>query len=330
MKKHLKEYMINFVAIIVSFLFFLIIVRLGLINGYIQSVIAYACIHIIVAISLNIATGYLGQLALGHAGMMAVGAYSAGLFAKAIELPMIPELLLSLLFGGLMAGIFGLIIGIPALRLRGDYLGIVTLGFGEMIRYTIINLKDLTGGASGLKDIPKYLNLELIVVILILVVSFTFLFIRSRHGRAMISIRENEIAAEAVGIPTTFYKVYGFFISSFIAGVGGACFALTQGYLSVESFKFMFSVELLIIVVFGGMGSITGTIIAGAFLATLTQFLYDWDELRLIIYALLLIVLMIFRPEGVFGRHEFSLVKAPSYIKSIPSKLKSLFGKEVA
>lgn len=329
-KNKFKDYGINLAAIIISYLVFIVVIKTGLINGYMQSVMAYAFIHIIVAISLNIATGYLGQLALGHAGMMAAGAYGAGLFAKAVEFPVIIEVITSLFVGGLVAGIFGLIIGIPALRLRGDYLGIVTLGFGEMIRYTIINLKDLTGGAAGLKNIPAYLKLEWIVLILILVVSFTFLFIRSRHGRAMISIRENEIAAEAVGVPTTFYKVYGFFISSFIAGIGGACFALTQGYLSVESFKFMFSVELLIIVVFGGMGSITGTIIAGSFLAMLTQFLYDYDELRLIIYALLLIVLMIFKPDGIFGRHEFSLVQTPERLRAFRDKMKKKFGKEVA
>ncbi len=295
-----------------------------------QSVIGFAFINIIVAISLNIATGYLGQLALGHAGFMAIGAYSAALFAKATEFPKAIDLPLSLLVGAITAGIFGLIIGIPALRLRGDYLGIVTLGFGEMIRYTIINLKDITGGAAGLKRIPIMLDVKAIYLIMVAVICFAFLFIRSRHGRAIISIRENEIAAESIGVPTTFYKVYGFFISSFIAGLGGACFALYQGYLSESSFRFMFSVELFIIVVFGGMGSITGTIVAGGFLAFLTQKLYDYNELRLIIYALMLIVIMIFKPGGLLGRHEFSLVQTPERLRNLKAYLKNKFGKEVA
>lgn len=330
MKQRFKEYGINLMAVAITFLLLILAMEIGLINGYMESVIGFAFINIIVAISLNIATGFLGQLALGHAGFMAIGAYSAALFAKAMELPKYPELILSLLIGGIAAGIFGLIIGIPALRLKGDYLGIVTLGFGEMIRYTIINLKDITGGASGLKRIPILLNVELIFIIMALVIAFTFLFIRSRHGRAIISIRENEIAAEAIGVPTTFYKVYGFFISSFIAGVGGACFALYQGYLSEVSFRFMFSVELFIIVVFGGMGSITGTIVAGGFLAFLTQKLYDYDEWRLVIYAVLLIVLMIFKPGGLLGRSEFSLLKTPERLRVLKAKLQDRFGKEVA
>lgn len=330
MKNRFKEYGINLAAVTIAFAIFVLAVEFKLINGYMQSVIAFAVINIIVAISLNIATGFLGQLALGHAGFMAVGAYAAGLFVKAVEMPTAVEIILALIIGGVVAGISGLIIGIPALRLKGDYLGIVTLGFGEMIRYTIINLKNITGGASGLKNIDMHMDVNIIIFIMILVVSFTFLFIRSRHGRAIISIRENEIAAESIGVPTTFYKVYGFFISAFIAGIGGACFALYQGYLSAASFKFMFSVELFIIVVFGGMGSITGTIVAGGFLAFLTQKLYDYNELRLIIYALMLIVIMIFKPGGLLGRHEFSLVKTPERLRTLIANIKSRFGKEVA
>lgn len=323
MQKRLKEYGINAIAVVISSIVFLAIINFDLINGYMQSVIAFAMINIIVAISLNIATGYLGQLALGHAGFMAIGAYSAALLAKAIDYPKFVELIICLIFGGLVSGIFGLIIGIPALRLRGDYLGIVTLGFGEIIRLTIINLPNLTGGATGLLGIPKLVDINTIYIVLVMVVTFVFLFIRSRHGRAIISIRENEIAAESIGIPTTFYKVYGFFVSAVIAGIGGACFAFYQQYLNEKTFRFMFSVELFIIVVFGGMGSVTGTIIAGIFLSVLREFLYAYNELRLIIYSILLILLMIFKPEGMLGRHEFSLVKTPERIKLIPSMIKN-------
>lgn len=330
MKERLRDYSINFVAVLITIVLLMLAINQGMVNDYLQGVMVFAMINIIVAISLNIATGYLGQLALGHAGFMAVGAYAAGIFVKAVDYPKYVEIILAMLLGGLIAGLCGLIIGIPALRLRGDYLGIVTLGFGEMIRYTIINLGWLTGGASGLKRIPKLVGLMDVYIIMVVVITFAFLFIRSRHGRAIISIRENEIAAESIGVPTTYYKVYGFFISSFLAGVGGALFAMYQRLLTPDKFKFMFSVELFIIVVFGGMGSITGTIIAGGFLAMLTQFLYDWDELRLIIYALLLIILMIFKPDGIFGRSEFSLVQTPARIKAFIKKMKNRTGKEVA
>lgn len=327
-KKRLRDYGINFVAVAIAYIIFRLVISADLINSYVEGVMIFAMINIIVAISLNIAVGYLGQLALGHAGFMAVGAYSAGLFVKAVEFPLYIEMILALLLAGSVAGIFGLIIGIPALRLRGDYLGIVTLGFGEMIRYTIINLGKITGGASGLKRVPKMVGLNEVAIVLILVTTFVFLFIRSRHGRAIISIRENEIAAESIGIPTTFYKVYGFFISSFLAGVGGGLFAMYQRFLTPEKFKFMFSVELFIIVVFGGMGSITGTIVAGAFLAFLTEQLYAYDELRLIIYALLLILLMIFKSDGILGRHEFSLVQTPKRLKNLFVKIKNKIGKK--
>ncbi len=330
MKKRLKDYGINFLAVVLSYLALRVIMYNGLINNYVQGVVVFAMINIIVAISLNIATGLLGQLALGHAGFMAVGAYTAGLFVKAVEYPLYIEMIMALILAGLAAGLSGLIIGIPALRLRGDYLGIVTLGFGEMIRYTIINLGDITGGASGLKRIPKMVGLNEVFIVLVIVITFVFLFIKSRHGRAIISIRENEIAAESIGIPTTFYKVYGFFISAFIAGVGGGLFAMYQRYLTPEKFRFMFSVELFIIVVFGGMGSITGTIFAGVFLAFLTEKLYEYDEVRLIIYAIMLILLMIFKSDGLLGRHEFSLVQTPRRIKNLFNKIKDRFKKGVA
>ena len=189
MKKTLRDYGINFIAVVIAYFAFRMVMAADLINNYVEGVMVFAMINIIVAISLNIATGYLGQLALGHAGFMAVGAYTAGLFVKAVEWPLYVEMIAALALAGMVAGVFGLIIGIPALRLRGDYLGIVTLGFGEMIRYSIINLGKWTGGASGLKRIPKMVTLNEVFIVLIIVVAFPFLFIRSRHGRAIISIR---------------------------------------------------------------------------------------------------------------------------------------------
>ena len=330
MKNIFKKYGINFIAVVISYFILLFTMKMDMINSYFEGVMIFAMINIIVAIGLNIATGFLGELALGHAGFMALGAYSAALFVRAVELPDSLAFIAGLIIGGLVSGFFGLLIGIPALRLRGDYLAIVTLGFGEMIRYTIINLRGFTGGASGLRGIPKITSLMDVFVVLVIVSTFAFLFIRSRHGRAIIAIRENEIAAESIGVPTTFYKVYAFFVSAFIAGVGGACFGMYQQYLTPDKFKFMFSVELFIIVVFGGMGSITGTIVAGVFLATLTEFLYSYEELRLLIYAVLLILLMIFKSDGLLGRSEFSLVKTPARLRALGIKLKNKFGKGVA
>lgn len=315
-KKVISGYIKNIIAIVILYAIVMILIKADVLNGYYIGVITLAGIYIIVAASLNLATGYLGQLALGHAGFMAVGAYSAALFAIAVDFPKYVEFIGGLIIGGIVAGIFGLIIGIPALRLRGDYLGIVTLGFGEIIRISLLNLP-FTGGAAGLKGIPKYTGFTEIYILVVLVIAFLFTFIRSRHGRAILSIKEDEIAAESVGIPTTFYKVYGFVVSAFIAGIGGGALAFYQRILDPKKFNFMFSVEFFIIVVLGGMGSITGTIIAAMLLALINEFLYSIDELRLVIYALTLIIMMIFKPGGILGKREFSLIKSLDYFKKV-------------
>lgn len=314
-KKVLKNYGLNVIALLIVYGVMAILMELRIIGNYHKGVLITAGIFIIVAASLNLATGYLGQLALGHAGFMAIGAYSAALFAINVELPKYVELIGGLAIGAIVASLFGILIGIPALRLRGDYLGIVTLGFGEIIRIALLNLK-FTGGASGLKNIPKYMNFTEIYFLVVIVIAFLFLFIRSRHGRAILSIKEDEIAAESVGIPTTFYKVYGFAVSAAIAGIGGAALGFYQQILDPKKFNFMFSVEFFIIVVLGGMGSITGTIIAALSLAVINEMLYSIDELRLVIYAITLIILMIFKQDGLLGRREFSLMKTIEFIKS--------------
>lgn len=310
-----KSYIINFVAVLFLFGILMICMQTGLLNNYYQGLLIIAGINIIAASSLNLATGYMGQLALGHAGFMAIGAYTAAMIGLHTDMPLMAKLLLGILLGGAMAGVFGILIGIPALRLRGDYLGIVTLGFGEIIRIALYNLP-FTGGAAGLKKIPKIINLPILFVILILVMTFLFLFVRSRHGRALLSIKEDEIAAESVGVPTIYYKVYGFAVSAFLAGVAGGCLAFFQRALDPNKFKFMLSIEFFIIVVLGGMGSFTGTILAGLFLAFVNEFLYQVDELRLVIYAVLLIVVMIFKPSGLLGNREFSLVKSMRWLKT--------------
>lgn len=314
-KKKLRSYGVNAAIVMVLLLIIAAIGRFDLLNSYYEGILIIAGVNIIMAVALNLAVGYLGQLALGHAGFMAIGAYTAALIALHLPIEGYPKLIIGLIAGGLMAGLFGVLIGIPALRLRGDYLAIVTLGFGEIIRIALYNLP-FTGGASGLKDIPKMVGLTEVTLLVVLVVSFTFLFLRSRHGRAILSIKEDEVAAELVGVPTTFYKVYGFAVSAFLAGIGGGALAFFQRTLDPNKFKFTLSIEFFIIVVLGGMGSITGTILAALFLAFINEALYQVDELRLVIYSLLLIGVMIFKPSGLLGKREFSLNTTYQWFKN--------------
>jgi branched-chain amino acid transport system permease protein len=270
-------------------------------------------INIILAVSLNLATGYLGQLPLGHAGFMAVGAYSSAIVIKAAaELPVYISMPLGLIVGGIVAAIFGFIIGIPALRLKGDYLAIITLGFGEIIRVVLTNIdsvigQNLTYGAASLKSIPKtttFVNAFICVGLVCYIIHTTM---KSRHGRAVLSIRENEIAAESCGINTTYYKTMAFVMSAFFAGIAGSLYAGYVGILNPSNFGFMKSIEILVMVVLGGMGSMIGSVISATVLTALPEFLRAFDEYRMVAYSLLLVIVMIFKPTGLMGTYDFSL-----------------------
>ena len=278
----------------------------GGVNRAQKAVILQIGIYILLAVSLNVATGYLGQLPLGHAGFMAVGAYAAALLWKAL-----PKetwaVILGLLLGGLVAAVFGIVIGIPALRLKGDYLAIITLGFGEIIRVLIINLSGITGGTPGLMSIPKHSTFLVVYITVILSCALIHTLMKSRHGRAILAIRENEIAAEASGVNTTFYKVLAFAVSAFFAGVAGALYAGYTGILTPGNFTFMTSINILVMVVLGGLGSMAGSIIAAAILTYLPLALQSFNKYRMVIYAVLLIAVMIFKPSGLLGRYDFSL-----------------------
>lgn len=304
-----KNYIINVLAIILVFLLLKFFISNGVISRYYLGIIIFICINIVLATSLNLATGFLGQLALGHAGFMAIGAYVSAITAislKGTGLPNTVMLIISLLLAGIFAGVVGIAIGIPALRLKGDYLGIITLGFGEVIRVFINNIK-MTGGAQGLTGIPRISNIDNVFWITVIVVTILYTLTNSRHGRAIISIREDEIAAEAVGIQTTKYKVMGFAIAAFFAGIGGGMYAHYIAFLDPNTFNFMRSVEILVIVVLGGMGSLTGSVIAAIVLTILPEALRDFANYRLLIYSGLLVIMMIFRPQGLFGTTEFSM-----------------------
>ena len=294
----------------------------GAITNYWNGILITVGINVILAVSLNVATGYLGQLPLGHAGFMAVGAYAGGIFMKATPLgallkagetaAAVPYIILALLLSGLVAGLFGLIIGIPALRLKGDYLAIITLGFGEIIRVVLTNVDSVLGfkftyGAAGLKQIPKVTSFHLVFLCAVLTILVIHVVMKSKHGRAILSIRENQIAAESIGINTTYYKVMAFVLSAVFAGVAGCLYAGYLGSLFPSTFKFMKSIEILVMVVLGGMGSMLGSVIAATVLTVVSELLRSVGDLRMVFYALLLIVMMIFRPKGLMGTYDFSL-----------------------
>jgi branched-chain amino acid transport system permease protein len=220
MKKIQREYLINFAAAVIIFVILYVLQLTGVIGRYYQSILLTLLINIVLTVSLNLATGFLGQLTLGHAGFVSVGAYTAALISLRSGLPEAVAFPIALICGGIVAAIFGIMIGVPALRLKGDYLAIITLGFGEIIRVFILNVK-FTGGASGLNGIPIMTNFPYAYTIAVLTITVMFLLIRSRHGRAIISIREDEIAAESSGINTTYYKLLAFTIAAFFAGIAG-------------------------------------------------------------------------------------------------------------
>ncbi len=303
MKKNLRTVILTTACIAISYLALIFLFQAGIISNYYQGIIIAACINIILAVSLNLTTGCLGELVLGHAGFMSIGAYASALFTLNMDLPMAVEFPISLLLGGLVAGFCGMLIGIPALRLRGDYLAIITLGFGEIIRVLILNLK-FTGGGRGLSGIPEYTTFNWVFFIMVATIILMFTLIFSRHGRSILAIRDNLIAAEAVGVNTTFYKIYAFTISSFFAGVAGGLYAHYITVLDPTTFGFMRSVEILIMVVLGGMGSFTGSVLAAGFLTLLPELLRGLNDYRLLIYSIALVVMMIFRPEGLLGKKE--------------------------
>ncbi len=269
-------------------------------------------ISIILAVSLNLINGICGQFSLGHAGFWAIGAYTGAAFTVLLNLPLPGpiNLILSCLLAFITAAISGLIIGVPCLRLRGDYLAIATLGFGEIIRIIIMNM-DSIGGPRGFTDIPKLSSLFWVYFFVALTIICCANLIRGTHGRAIISIREDEIAAESMGIYTFKYKTLAFVIGAGFAGIAGSLLAHTNQFISPTNFTFMWSVTILLMVILGGLGSITGSVIGAIILTILPELLKFFgsvvSEWRMVIYAVLLIVLMLARPGGLFGKHEFDL-----------------------
>ena len=301
-------YILTVVVLAVAYAIVFSLMSAGLLSRYWSSLINLICINIILAVSLNVTVGTLGQITLGHAGFMSIGAYAAGLFSKAHIVDGLPGFLISLVIAGIVAGIVGVIIGIPGLRLRGDYLAIITLAFGEIIR-VLIEFFDFTGGAQGLSGIPRFQSFTVFFILMAASVAFMYSMMTSRHGRAILAIREDEIASDSVGINTTYYKVFAFVISAVFAGIAGGMYAHQMGVLNAKQFDFNYSINILVMVVLGGMGSFTGATISATVLTILPEMLRGFNDYRMIIYSLILIIMMIFRPSGLLGRKEFHITK---------------------
>ncbi len=271
-------------------------------------------IFIILAVSLNLINGICGQFSLGHAGFWAVGAYVGAAYSVFFALP-VPDFVNLLIGCGLgfgAAAIAGLAIGVPCLRLRGDYLAIATLGFGEIIRIIIMNM-DSVGGPRGFTGIPAWSNFFWVYLFVAITILFVVNLLRGTHGRAIISIREDEIAAESMGIYTFKYKVLAFVIGAGFAGVAGVLFAHTTQFIHPNSFNFMWSVIILLMIILGGLGSVTGSVVGAVILSLLPEVLRFFGETvsewRMVIYSVLLICLMLWRPSGIFGKHELDIKK---------------------
>ncbi|MBP3402242.1 MAG: branched-chain amino acid ABC transporter permease [Clostridia bacterium] len=306
-----KHY-VNYIVVGAALILFAVLYFTGSLNRSTPNLLLQIGYSIILAVSLNLVVGLLGELSLGHAGFMCVGAY-LGTFASNYLLQFIPSLplclVISMLIGGAVAGLFGFIVGLPALRLKGDYLAIVTLAFGEIVRNICRNLP-FFGGAMGLeseyysamlmqgkKAMPLFIPAFVVVLIMLFVIQN---LIRSKHGRAITAIRDNEIAAKAMGINVTYYKLFAFVVSAVFAGIAGVLYGASLSPVSYSAFSYNYSIEILVMVVLGGMGSINGSIIAATLItyinfALKSEFSGDMSAVKNLIYALILIVMVIYK-----------------------------------
>ncbi|HET9553096.1 MAG TPA: branched-chain amino acid ABC transporter permease [Anaeromyxobacteraceae bacterium] len=270
-------------------------------------------VNIVLAVSLNVVNGFTGQFSLGHAGFMAVGAYTAAkitLALSGVQLAFLPAAISDQVFFGLAllaamttAALAGLLVGMPSLRLRGDYLAIVTLGFGEIIRSVIENMKAL-GQATGLSGLPQRTNMVWVGLCALATVVMARRLSVSSQGRALFAIRDDEVAAEAMGVDTTGYKVRAFVISAAYAGLAGALVSHAIMLATPRMFTFIRSIEVVVMIVLGGLGSITGSVVSAIVLTIGLEALREFQSFRMVTYAFLLIVLMLTRPQGLFGTHE--------------------------
>ena len=282
------------------------------IDDYYLDILLNVGINIILAVSLNLVNGHTGQFSLGHAGFMAVGAYSSAsvtLFGGPALLRILGGanafshslvFLLALAVGGCMAAASGLLVGVPSLRLRGDYLAIVTLGFNEIIRVIFQNT-DAVGGARGLSGIPGYTNFFWTFGLAAITIYVIASLVDSTYGRGFLAVRDDEIAAESTGVNTTKYKVIAFVLGAFFAGLAGGLYAHFRRYITPEGFNFLKSVDVVVMVILGGMGSTQGVVLAAILLTVLNEFLRQFEQYRMVVFSLLLVGMMVMRPQGLIG-----------------------------
>ena len=357
MNKTTKNNFITYGMVIAIFVVVQILSSTGNLSRLLTGLLVPICVYIIASLSLNLVVGYSGELSLGHAGFMCVGAYSSALFSHVTSdvLPSVPRLILALLVGAAVAAVFGVLIGIPVLRLRGDYLAIVTLAFGEIIKNIMnavylgvddsglhFSLKDaasmnmaedgkiLINGAMGITGIKKTSTFTMGIILVLITLVVVLNLIRSRAGRAISAIRDNEIAAKSIGINITRYKLMAFVLSSVFAGMAGVLYSLNYSSLVAKKFDYNTSINILVFVVLGGIGSIRGSVIAAALLTVLPEMLRGLNDYRMLIYAIVLIVMMIFTrsPKLVAWRKEvaekitekFPILKLNKFLKDKSKK----------
>ncbi len=327
------RYLLTLISIVILFL--IIWWADGHLDNYYKRVLTVSGIYIILGVSLNLINGITGIFSLGHAGFMGLGAYTAALLTMSvaqkqmtffieplispldkISIPFLPALLI----GGVVAAFFGLLIGIPTLRLGGDYLAIATLGFGEIIVVVFNNTINITNGALGLKGLSPYTNLWWTYGWAVFTVFFITRLVNSSYGRALKAIRENEVAAQAMGVNIFYHKVLAFIVGAFFAGIGGGLLAHLLTTINPVAFNFFLTFNILIVIVIGGLGSITGSVIAGFFFPILLEWLRFIEApmdifgihipgipgMRMVVFSLLLLIVMIFYQRGLMGRSEFS------------------------
>ncbi len=299
-----KKIIGRILAVVLAYALITFLIKGGVLNRQYTSLIVPIGVNIMLAVSLNLVTGFLGELSLGHAGFMSLGAYAGALFTLNTDMGDLPSIIVAMLIGGVVAAIFGFLIGVPVLRLQGDYLAIVTLAFGEIIK-SVLNSMTFTNGPKGLSKIPLISNYQhytlvfIVTVITILVISN---IVDSRHGRAVCSVRDNYIAAESIGVHVSRFKIMAFVVSAFFAGVAGVLYAHNVGIIKPTTFDYNKSIEILVIVVLGGMGSIRGSIIAAVVLTILPEMLRGADNLRMLLYSIVLIAMMLFNQSGLKER----------------------------
>ena len=300
MKQNLKVNLLWLALILAGFVLITVLAGGGILNAFHLQILEEIGINIILAVGLNLIVGFSGQFSLGHAGFMAIGAYAVAIIGT--KSPTYPAFFAAMILGAFIAGV-----GIPTLRLKGDYLAIATLGVSEIIRILIVNGGEVTNGAAGILSIPGFTSWQMVYFFVVITTLFTLNFLRSPLGRKTLSVREDEIAAESVGVNTTKAKVVAFVFGAITASIAGALKAGFIGAVVPKDYSFTNTINVLIIVVFGGLGSMTGTIIAAIVLGVLNMLLQEFSSIRMIIYSLALILVMIFRPGGLLGTWELQL-----------------------